>query len=218
MITQLQQQMPLSLRIACIAVLALALPMHTTMSEAHSMPSPGVAKTNRAIGLHILSHAESAFQSVDLDQSSTTVVYTSDIFLPITQGTEKYPPDNRALELELLRLINEYRASNGLQALTENNSLTLAARRHAQDMAEHNLLSHTGTDNTRPTQRMADEGYTGIPWGEAAAFAPTPQIMFDAAISSLPHRDILLDSAARHSGIGFALRNERHVFVINTGH
>jgi hypothetical protein len=111
MITQLRQQILLALRIALIAVSALVLPMHTTDSKAHSMASTSSSETNVGIGLRVVPDSESTFQSAGQDPPSNAVVYTSDIFLPITVGIEKYPPDNRAFELELLRLIGSVMAS-----------------------------------------------------------------------------------------------------------
>jgi uncharacterized protein YkwD len=38
-------------------------------------------------------------------------------------------------------------------------ALRAAARRHATDLAEHDFISHLGSDGSRPEQRIRDAGY-----------------------------------------------------------
>jgi len=86
---------------------------------------------------------------------------------------DMYPPVNRAWELEFIRLLNEERARHGLHPLREHPLLTLAARRHAYDVGINQMskgpehCSHTGTDGTRPLDRLAWAGYPGRYGGEA---------------------------------------------------
>src|SRR5690348_15236623 len=82
---------------------------------------------------------ESAPSAAMLDIATVPddVMYQTAINLPIVigqPGSEKYSADNRAFELEVLRLINEQRALINLPLLTEHRALTQAARRHAEDM------------------------------------------------------------------------------------
>jgi uncharacterized protein YkwD len=141
--------------------------------------------------------------------------------LPLIIGSpasEKYPADDRAFELEVLRLINVERANVGLPALIEDSALTQAARRHSVDMATNSLVGHTGSDGSRPAQRMTEEGYSGEPWGEAAGGAGSAQDMVSWWFSSAPHRGILLDPLIRRVGTGFALRAGIPRYVVDTGH
>jgi uncharacterized protein (TIGR03437 family) len=63
-------------------------------------------------------------------------------------------------ELTVLRLINEYRAQNGLPALKASISLTRAADWMSADMAAKNYFSHTDSTGRDPFARMSAFGYT----------------------------------------------------------
>jgi uncharacterized protein YkwD len=60
-----------------------------------------------------------------------------------------------AEEKEFLRLINEYRARNGLGALTASVNLKRAASWMARDMAVNNRFSHTDSLGRSPSTRVA---------------------------------------------------------------
>lgn len=155
------------------------------------------------------------------------VGYSSFSYLPFVERSvldigEKYPADNREYELELLRLINQARLSAGVAPATENDNLTQAARRHSEDMAVNGWLSHTGTDGSTPGERMVQEGYAGIGWGEAIGYnASSAQSMFDWWMSSTPHRAILLDPLVREMGFGYSyntMGRYNTYWVVDTGH
>jgi uncharacterized protein YkwD len=144
------------------------------------------------------------------------------VSLPLVSGRpEKYPADDRAYELEVLRLVNVERAVAGLPSLREDTALTQAARRHAEDMATHALASHTGSDGSTPAQRMREEGYLGTPWTEAANYNyPTPQEVVNGWMSSARHRDIILDRTSDQIGIGYNYNpgdGFRYSYVIDLG-
>ena len=73
---------------------------------------------------------------------------THSVTLPMVISTEHYSATNRAFELEALRLINVERVNAGVAPLTQSAVLTQAARRHASDLAAHDILSHVGTDGS----------------------------------------------------------------------
>lgn len=62
------------------------------------------------------------------------------------EGDEDIGPDNFASERELLRLINNERIRKGLEPLKWDNSLTRAARYHANDMASQRYFDHNTYD------------------------------------------------------------------------
>ncbi|MFN0084586.1 MAG: CAP domain-containing protein [Blastocatellia bacterium] len=64
-----------------------------------------------------------------------------------------------AEELTVLRLINEYRAQNGLPVLKASISLTRAADWMSGDMASKNYFSHTDSMGRDPFARMTVFGY-----------------------------------------------------------
>jgi len=126
------------------------------------------------------------------------------IYLPVIQRAEKYPPANRAYELEVLRLVNEQRAAAGLWPLIEDPALTQAARRHAMDMAVNNAIGHTGSDGSTHFQRMLEEGFAGTPWTEAAGWGYTsPEHVVRGWMDSpAGHRYVILDRTSNYIGMG----------------
>jgi uncharacterized protein YkwD len=114
-------------------------------------------------------------------------------------------PGTVAFESELLRLVNEYRLSRGINTLADSSALRAAARAHSQHMALHKFFSHTSPEGLSPGERLA---LLDIPWssvGEniAAGYA-TPQAVFDAWLASPGHRKNIESDAWTHAGVGFA--------------
>ncbi|HXG35918.1 MAG TPA: CAP domain-containing protein [Dehalococcoidia bacterium] len=109
-------------------------------------------------------------------------------------------------EQNLVTLINNYRAANGLSALSVSMTLTNAAEWMSQDMANLNYFSHTDSLGRNPFQRMADFGYnynTGT--GETlAAGAEDAQTVLNLWINSPGHNAILLNANFHAIGMGRA--------------
>ena len=72
--------------------------------------------------------------------------------LPEPQG------DASSLEMLALSLVNGARASAGLSPLEWSQAMAGAARAHAQDMMQHNRVSHNGSDGSTPQQRLRQFG------------------------------------------------------------
>lgn len=184
---------------------AEAQPIDPNLPDPH--PTPMIARLEA-------DHAQIAPALSTSDISA--VEYT--LYLPLIQRGEKYPPANRAYELEVLRLVNEQRAAAGLWPLLEDPALTYAARRHAMDMAVNNLLSHTGSDGSTAFQRMAEEGFAGTPWTEAAGmYIGTPAEAVNGWMHSPYHRNIVLDRTSNRLGIGYAHSQGVYSWVITLG-
>ncbi|QYJ17151.1 hypothetical protein Rxycam_02990 [Rubrobacter xylanophilus DSM 9941] len=112
-------------------------------------------------------------------------------------------------ELELLRLINEYRQQNGLEPLLLSDPLSRAAERHSEDMGRYGFFSHTtqassyypvGADHT---VRAAQEGYDyNTATAENLAYGQsTAQAAFEAWRTSPGHNANMLGDY-RVIGIG----------------
>ncbi|HEY8785857.1 MAG TPA: CAP domain-containing protein, partial [Candidatus Limnocylindria bacterium] len=67
--------------------------------------------------------------------------------------------ESATVESDLVALINAYRTSNGLQAVSPNGALNSAAGWMAGDMAARNYIGHVSSDGRSPTQRMWAFGY-----------------------------------------------------------
>jgi len=87
----------------------------------------------------------------------------------ITRATSVESYCAGSLEQEFLKLINDYRAANGLNKLSLGQHIGAAAQHHSTDMANRNYLDHTtlGTSDG-PPQRMIAHGYPANTtwWGE----------------------------------------------------
>jgi len=111
-------------------------------------------------------------------------------------------------EAQVLSLINDTRASNGLGTLTLNSQLSAAAVRHSADMACQDFVGHNGSDGSTWYTRIEAEGmsytraseniYVGSP-----SFGGTPQGAFDWWMNSQVHRDNILDASFTKIGIGY---------------
>lgn len=60
---------------------------------------------------------------------------------------------------QLLELVNQLRAENGLRKLCLNNKLSAAARAHSTDMKDNGSFSHDGSDGSKYWDRFARAGF-----------------------------------------------------------
>ena len=110
-----------------------------------------------------------------------------------------------AFEREVLRLTNIERANQGLPALEWDSRLGAAARKHSQDMARTNNLSHTGSDGSRPHERSEREGFEYSFHGENIATGQaTPANVLRSWMNSPGHRSNILNREYTHLGVGLA--------------
>jgi uncharacterized protein YkwD len=107
-------------------------------------------------------------------------------------------------QTELANLINSARAEAGLSPLTVNAALTAAAQGHSVDMACHGLISHSGSDGSSPSQRVAAAGYAASRSSEIIYGSGYPQTAFDWWMSDQVHRDEILNPYVTDMGVGYA--------------
>lgn len=108
-----------------------------------------------------------------------------------------------AEEQAFLGLINQYRAQNGLGALTVSTNLNRMATWHAGDMGAKNYFSHTDSLGRSPSTRAVDCGYP-IGAGEniaAGTVWSTAQAAFNAWRNSAGHNANMLNGSYRQIGI-----------------
>lgn len=105
----------------------------------------------------------------------------------------------------VLVLVNAEREKAGCAPLTENAKLTKAAQDHSQDMADHKNMSHTGSDGSSMSDRLARVGYTFRSAGENVAYGySTPESVMDGWMNSAGHRANILNCGFKEIGIGLA--------------
>ncbi len=119
------------------------------------------------------------------------------------------PPSTLAAALNEL---NQFRAANGVPAVSLNAKLTVVAQAHADDMAAKGYFSHTGRDGSNAGQRITRTGYVWQTWGENIAMGYQD---WSAALSgwknSSGHRRNMLNASFKHVGLG--VRDRRYVQV-----
>ncbi len=110
-----------------------------------------------------------------------------------------------AEELLMLRLINDYRARNGIGPVTLSPTLTNAAEFHSRDMAARNYFSHDLPGIASWSQNITNHGYSaGTRAENIAAGYGDAQRTFDQWVNSTPHRTNMLNPNLRAIGIGAA--------------
>ena len=123
-------------------------------------------------------------------------------------GTACAYTENAAFVTELQRLINNARTQNSLSALALNSKLSAAAKVLAVDMACNNFMSHTGSDGSSPSTRVAAQGYTASLvlediYAQPPQFGGNAQTAFDWWMNDAAHRADLLNSNATEFGIAY---------------
>lgn len=107
-------------------------------------------------------------------------------------------------EREVIRLVNEIRAKNGLSPLQEDWQLSRVARYKSQDMKDNRYFSHTSPTYGSPFQMMKNFGISYRTAGENIAMGQrTPQAVVDAWMNSSGHRANILNRQYTKIGVGY---------------
>lgn len=114
---------------------------------------------------------------------------------------------NSAYENELLQFINDERSQEGLPPLAMQSQLRTAARVHSTDMACNSFVSHTGSDGSRPADRVRAQGYSFSWIGENIyATSNTSNAPLQAItwwMNSTAHRNNILSPNYTEIGLGY---------------
>ena len=109
-----------------------------------------------------------------------------------------------SFESEVVRLVNEVRAKNGLKPLTENWELSRVARYKSQDMVDNRYFSHTSPTYGTPFQMIRAFGLTYRTAGENIAYGQrTPRSVVNAWMNSSGHRANILNPSYTQIGVGY---------------
>ena len=114
-----------------------------------------------------------------------------------------------AMEGSIACLINEERASQGVQPVQPNSDLHQAALSHSTEMVSQGYFEHTSPAGVTFIDRIAATGYTqgarsweigeNLVWGTGAL--STPLSLVTSWMGSPPHRENLLRARFREIGI-----------------
>ncbi len=125
-----------------------------------------------------------------------------------------WPAASRALECEVLAMVNERRAAGatcgGLKfdpvpALKMHPILRKVAREHAKDMADNDYFDHTSPDGSSSGDRMKAAGYEGTYYGENIAHGQKDAAaVMKSWMNSSGHCKGIMRGDYHHLGVGFA--------------
>lgn len=138
--------------------------------------------------------------TLESSSPSSTPEATSTSSTPSAPASAESGPTDRVLVL-----VNAERAKAGCAPLTENAKLTKAAQDHSQDMADHQNMSHTGSDGSSMSDRLSRVGYAYRSAGEnVAAGYTSPESVMDGWMNSAGHKANILNCGFKEIGIGLA--------------
>ena len=112
-----------------------------------------------------------------------------------------------SFEAEVIRLVNEIRAENGLHPLTANWELSRVARYKSQDMLDKGYFAHNSPTYGTPFQMIKAFGLSFRTAGEniAKGYA-TPQAVVNGWMNSSGHRANILNSSYKQIGVGYVAK------------
>jgi uncharacterized YkwD family protein/spore coat assembly protein SafA len=113
--------------------------------------------------------------------------------------------DVKSLEQQVIDLVNQQRAWNGLPALKANWELCRVARYKSQDMIDKHYFDHQSPTYGSPFRMMESFGIRFSAAGENIAYGQkTPQAVMNDWMNSPGHRSNILNSTYNQIGVGAA--------------
>ena len=189
------------LLLAMIAtVLLLALPLPGTVA-AQTRDSEIVARLS-VPGEWLEAKITPIFQdalSKTLNPRTVTPGSNESVPLAFTVPDAKPRPD---LEAQMLQMVNEARAVEGLHPLRPDPELTEVARAHSRDMFARGYFSHVSPEGKDPFDRLKQAQVPYRTAGENLALAPTLALAHQGLMNSPGHRANILRPAFGRVGIG----------------
>lgn len=112
--------------------------------------------------------------------------------------------EQQAVEEQVVSLVNEERAKEGLAPLTIDWELARVAKYKSQDMHDKNYFSHTSPTYGSPFDMLKNFGISYNAAGENIAKGQTSatQVM-EAWMNSSGHRANIMDAKFTHIGVGY---------------
>lgn len=123
------------------------------------------------------------------------------------------PNDIRALETEVIRLVNVERERTGQSALVESNEINRVARLKSQDFIDNNYFSHNSPIYGSPFDmlRSFEITFTAAAENIASGQRTAAEVM-NFWMNSSGHRANILNSAYNKIGVGVARDNNGKIF------
>jgi uncharacterized protein YkwD len=111
-------------------------------------------------------------------------------------------PISVSAEQRMLADLNATRTRAGLSILKLDTRLTLVARQHASDMAQHNYFAHASQNGQSPFDRMKSYRIAFSWAGENLAMSPDEPTAYQALLQSPEHLKNIMQRHFSKVGIG----------------
>jgi uncharacterized protein YkwD len=108
--------------------------------------------------------------------------------------------------------INGERARENLQPFLWDEELHTVAQAHSQDMAKMGKISHTGSDNSQPHERIRRAGIFASKTAENVARDLNIISAHTSLMESLYHRENILDESITHCAVG-VIHSGKYIYV-----
>ena len=132
----------------------------------------------------------------------TNSVPTNDTSSTVPKDTGK--EDSASFEQQVVTLVNQQRAANGLAPLTLNIQLSNAARAKSQDMHDNKYFSHTSPTYGSPFDMLKKFGISYRTAGENIAMGyASPEAVVNGWMNSPGHRANILNASFTQIGVGY---------------
>lgn len=181
--------------LALSAVLLLPLLMLNVSAATHTVASGDTLwkiAVRYEVGLSEIKSANPQIKNYDL-------IYPGQIIQIPTTDTSV-----TGYEQEVIRLVNDIRKENGLNALTYDWELSRVARYKSQDMKDNRYFAHNSPVYGTPFQMIRNFGISFRSAGENIARGySTPQAVVNGWMNSSGHRANILNAGYTHIGVGY---------------
>jgi len=119
-----------------------------------------------------------------------------------------------SLEKQMIAMINESRAREGLPSLAANAKLREGALAHSQDMSANNFFSHTSPTRGGFSTRLKAINLQTAGAGENIALFGTITKADAALLGSAPHRANIMSKTYNSVGIGIVWNKQKGAYYI----
>ena len=173
--------------------------MYVNGDETMLMTPPIIVNDRTLVPLRAVSEAAGA--DVQWNGNTRTVFITMN---KAQDEITSYLENNNNSEwgYEVLRLTNIERQKKGLNPLKHDNTLSLLALMHCEDMMSRNFFDHVNPDGEDPFYRMKEFGINYWAAGENIAAGQTsPEEAVKAWMNSKDHRENILNPKFKSMGI-----------------
>lgn len=149
-------------------------------------------------------------QTINIPSSTIVPGTPSEPTTPSTPGTSN---DLRALESEVIRLVNVERNKVGRSPLTTNNQVSNVARLKSQDFIDNNYFSHNSPTYGTPFNMLKTFGisFTAAAENIASGQRTAAEVM-KSWMNSSGHRENILSPTYNQIGVGVARDNNGNIY------